>query len=305
MVKVSVVIPTYKRSEDICRAVDSVLSQTIDSFEVIVVDDNGVGTEDGQKTARVMSRYDGDERVKYLQHDVNKNGSAARNTGIRAASGKYIAFLDDDDIYLPDRLLKMYEKLEGLDETWGACYSGYVKNRANKAKQYSAEKAEGDLFLQALMRSLYIGSGSNLFFRRSVVESTGFFNESFKRNQDLEYLIRVLENYKMAYVDEVLLETFFDIRPNSVSYAQSLEREALFRKNFDPYLARLNKKERREVLIMYAIDEARNALARKKIFHALKIIIKERVPLSVIFKYIKYAKNRKKTGTSYGFVVKL
>jgi len=205
-VKVSVIVPTYKRSEDIARAVDSVLAQTIDSFEVIVVDDNGVGTEDGEKTAEVMKKYEGDTRVKYLRHEVNKNGSAARNTGIRASEGDYISFLDDDDTYCPGRLLAMYNKLESLDDSWGACYTGYVKYMANGKKQYSAEKNEGDLFLQALMRSLYIGSGSNLFFSRKAVEDIGLFDESFRRNQDLEYLARILKKYKMAYVDEVLNE---------------------------------------------------------------------------------------------------
>ena len=108
MVKVSVIIPTYKRSTVICRAVDSVLAQTLDSVEVIVVDDNGIGTEAGIKTAEVMEKnYSDNTKVHYIQHEKNKNGSAARNTGIRAAHGEFISFLDDDDIYLPERLEKM------------------------------------------------------------------------------------------------------------------------------------------------------------------------------------------------------
>ena len=103
-----------------------------------------------------MAKYKDDDRVKYLQHEINKNGSAARNTGIRVAVGKYISFLDDDDIYLPMRLEKMYNKMETLDDSWGACYTGYIKNMENGTKQFSAEKNEGDLFRQALMRSLYI-----------------------------------------------------------------------------------------------------------------------------------------------------
>ena len=191
-VKVSVIIPTYKRSEDIARAVDSVLAQTIDSFEVIVCDDNGIGTEGGEKTAQVMAQYADDPRVIYCRHEVNKNGAAARNTGLAVARGEYIAFLDDDDTYRPERLQKMYDKMESLDETWGACYTGYVQHKANGTDQYSGETNEGDLYVQALMRALYIGTGSNLFFSRAAVEETGLFDVSFRRNQDLEYLARVL-----------------------------------------------------------------------------------------------------------------
>ena len=168
-VKVSVIIPTYKRTEDIYRAIDSVLSQTLEDIEVIVVDDNGVDTEAGKKTASAMQRYKDESRVIYLQHQVNKNGSAARNTGIKAAKGDYISFLDDDDVYHPERLERIVARMDTLDDTWGACYTGYVKHQPNGTDQYSAETVEGDLFIQALMRSLFIGTGSNLFLILSVV----------------------------------------------------------------------------------------------------------------------------------------
>ena len=87
-IKVSVIIPTYKRSRDILRAVESVLSQTIDSFEVIVVDDNGIGTIEGEETAKIMQRYVNENRLTYIRHEHNLNGAVARNTGIKRAVGK-------------------------------------------------------------------------------------------------------------------------------------------------------------------------------------------------------------------------
>lgn len=304
-IKVSVIIPTYKRSEDICRAVDSVLNQTMTECEAIVADDNGIGTNEGNATALVMKKYQGNPRVVYLQHEVNKNGSAARNTGIRAAKGDYIAFLDDDDAYLPERLQKMCEKMDSLDESWGACYTGYVKHQANGTDQYSAEKVEGDIFVQTLMRSFYIGTGSNLFFRRSVIDDIGLFDESFKRNQDLEYLVRVLKKYKMAYVDEVLMEAFYDIRTNHLSLDQSIERENLFREKFSPYLSNLSNKQQREIQIMWDIDWIRILFGRKKYMMAIEQFNKAKIPVKVIKEYAKYALDRKKNNTCYGFVVRL
>ena len=303
--KVSVIIPTYKRSEDVCRAVDSVLSQTIDSFEVIVVDDNGIGTADGIKTERAMSKYQYEPRVIYLQHEKNKNGSAARNTGIKASKGDYISFLDDDDAYLPKRLEMMCAKMDALSDEWGACYTGYVKHQQNGTNQYSNEKVEGDIFLQTLMRSFYLGSGSNLFFRRSTVEQIGMFDETFLRNQDLEYLVRVTKKYKMAYVDEVLMEVFYDIRTVCLTLDESKKREDNFRTKFSSHLEKLSSKDRRAVLAMWNIDWARLLIIRKKYISAMTQIIKRHIPIKALLGYIKYAINRKKNNTCYGYIVKL
>ena len=304
-IKVSTIIPTYRRSEDVARAVDSVLAQSLSDIEVIVVDDNGVGTPDGEKTAQVMARYAQDPRVLYLRHEENQNGAAARNTGIQAARGQYVAFLDDDDVFCPTRLEKMSAALDALDDSYGACYSGYVKHMPDGTDQFSAERAEGDVFVQVLMRSLYIGTGSNLFFRRSAMEDIGLFDVSFRRNQDLEYLLRITSKYKMAYVDEVLMEAFYDIRTAHMSFAQSVERERMFREKFAHYLTQLSDLRRREVLMMYELDWIRFCVGRKKFWQALKTAFRAHIPLRVFRAYLRYAADRRKNHTCYGFVVKL
>lgn len=304
-IKVSVIIPTYKRSEAICRAVDSVLNQTLEEIEIIVVDDNGLGTDAGKETAKAMAKYKDNPHVIYVQHEKNKNGAAARNTGIQIAKGEYVSFLDDDDIYLPKRLEKMCTKLDSLDTKWGACYTGYVKHQKNGSKQYSAEMHEGNLYLQTLMRSFYIGSGANLFFRKSVIDDIGLFDVSFRRNQDLEYLVRVLKKYKMAYVDEVLMEVFYDVNPSKVTFEQSLEREKTFRQKFSIYLDDFNEKEKREIKTMWDLDWLRILISRKKIKLAISTYLKSKIPLSVIYKYLLYIVDRKKNNISYGYVVKI
>ena len=301
--KCSVIIPTYKRSRVIQRAVDSVLAQTFDDFEVIVVDDNGIDSDEGRLTALKMLKYKNNARVNYIQHIVNKNGSAARNTGIKNAIGEYISFLDDDDIYSKTRLEKMVKKMDSLDNSWGACYTGYVKHMTNGKIQKSDETSEGDLFVPALMRALYIGSGSNLFFRRSVIEKIGNFDESFKRNQDLEYLLRVLSVYKMAYVDEVLMEIFYDIRTVKLTYEESCIRENNFRSTFAHYLKEMSYAERKSVIAMYDIDWIRDLLGMKKYSLAFISLIKSKIPIRVWFAYIMYISRRYFTNTCYGFVV--
>lgn len=304
-IKVSIIIPTYKRSQDITRAVDSCLSQTLDNIQIIVVDDNGKGTEEGEKTENAMKKYIHNPQVLYLQHDNNRNGSAARNTGIKASMGKYVSFLDDDDKYLPTRLEKMYNKMEKLDDSWGACYTGYVKHQANGIEQYSKEKKEGNLFAKALMRSFYIGSGTNMFFRRSAIDNIGLFDETFKRNQDLEYMVRVLSKYKIAYVDEILMEVFYDVRTSHITFEQSCDREILFRQKFSPFRKQLDSKTQREIEIMYDIDWMRACIGYKKYKELIKCIFRSKIPIYIYYKYFLYIIDRWKNNTCYGFDVKL
>lgn len=95
---VSVVIPTYNRAHLVGRAIQSVLNQTYQDFEIIVVDD---GSTDN--TEEVVKSFN-DPRIRYIRHDQNRGGSAARNTGIKMARGEYIAFQDSDDEWLPEKL---------------------------------------------------------------------------------------------------------------------------------------------------------------------------------------------------------
>ena len=95
---VTAVITTHKRKPDVVeRALKSVLKQTYDNIEVFVVDDNDPSFIERIATEEVMSQYENNPKVTYIQHEYNKNGSAARNTGWLHAKGKYITYIDDDD----------------------------------------------------------------------------------------------------------------------------------------------------------------------------------------------------------------
>lgn len=200
---VSVIIPTYKRPDTLSRAIDSVLAQTYPNVEVLVVDDNNPNTEGRQLTEEIMSLYENNDRVKYIKHEHNKNGSAARNTGARSSKGDYIAFLDDDDEYTPSRIESMLKRFSELPSDYGACYSRYLFRMPDGKQISSKEKREGGLFKEALMKDLIIGFGSNNLVKRVAYDAIGGFDETFKRNQDHEFLIRLLQQYKLGYCDEL------------------------------------------------------------------------------------------------------
>ena len=106
---VSVIITTYRNEALLPRAIGSVLHQTYRNLELIVVDDNDPQSDSRRATEAVMAGY---PSVLYLRHPENRNGAAARNTGIRAAKGKYIAFLDNDDLYFSGHIAQCVEALE-------------------------------------------------------------------------------------------------------------------------------------------------------------------------------------------------
>lgn len=211
---VSIVIPTYARPENLVRAIKSVLNQTYKPIEIIVVDDNGRGSPFQVETENVLKSYIEKGLVKYITHETNKNGSAARNTGSRASKGEYINFLDDDDVFVPTKIEKQVARLES-DSEFDACYCN-TKIYGKKRDIEWRCNLEGDLSLQILMRKNHFNSSAVLFRRKAIEEINGW-DERFFRHQDLEMQIRFFRNHKIcvACPDELLLEKH--TTPNVIS----------------------------------------------------------------------------------------
>lgn len=204
---VSIIIPTYKGSDKICNAVDSVLAQTYDNIEVIVVDDNGMGSTEQKSTEEKMGKYMNNAKVKYIAHEVNKNGAAARNTGIRASKGEFLGFLDDDDVFLPKKTEEQVALFNSLDDSYGLVFGPYIEHMTeNYTRTVLAENA--DNFLFRYLCNEIIACSSTVMIRRRVLEKVVQWDESFRRHQDLEFFARVAYNYKVACVKDVCIEKF-------------------------------------------------------------------------------------------------
>ena len=107
---ITIIISTYKGEKGIVECVRSALSQDYENYEVIVVDDNGKETVSQKETEQLLNEFKSNSRFKYVAGQKNINGSAARNTGIRNARGTYLAFLDDDDVLMPDSISRLSMK---------------------------------------------------------------------------------------------------------------------------------------------------------------------------------------------------
>lgn len=298
---VSVIIPTYGRPKYLSRAINSVLSQTYENIEIIVVDDNNPGTDARMETEKEMRQFETNTKVIYIQHECNKNGSAARNTGWRASKGDYIAFLDDDDEFLPNKVAAQVKCMEALDETWGACYTAYHVLRSGGETDYSGEKRQGNLYINALMRTLYIMGGSNLFVRRNVVEEINGFDESFRRNQDLEFLVRILEKYKLAYVDDDSLCIHMEIRDVKRTFDEIDAIAVNYLKTFSDRIDALAAKDRKKVIAVISLERARTAIQYKNYSSALRILRENHVRMDYIFRYSIYMVQRIIGKKSVGF----
>ena len=233
---VSVVIPTYKGSDVITRAVDSVLEQTYPNFEIIVVDDNAPNMPERIATEEVMHRYDDNKSVVYLKHETNRNGAAARNTGIHFSHGLYIAFLDDDDWFLPEKIEEQVRFLN-QHEQFKACYC--LAQRDGKPIQ--TIPYTGDVSKELLMMKSRMFTPS-LCFRKEALLAINGFDESFRRHQDYELLLRFFQKgFKIGCVEKVLVELGTGAGNNNPNGDKLLGIKNNFLKSFEPFINLIDK----------------------------------------------------------------
>lgn len=260
---VSVVIPTYGGSAYLDRCIDSVLSQSYNEIEVIVVDDNGSGTPYQIETSKIMKKYDGNPSVKYICHEVNKNGSAARNTGVRNSKGEYIALLDDDDVFRPDKIERQVELLESLPDDYAFVYCSHELYHNDVLVKTERAKNSGYLFYEKLLNKFSVQT-SGVLIRRKVFEEFNGFDESFRRHQDWEFIARVMSKYKIKADDFLGYTRYLYGRSDAMSPEQSKERRMHYLDKMQPYLSILSSNQREDFNNYHRIDIAFKYLKARK-----------------------------------------
>lgn len=207
---VTVITPTYKRANYLKNAIESVLVQTYSDFEHIIVDDNPEGTQSRKETAAVISEFS-DPRIKYIQNKVNLGGAGSRNVAIEIAKGEYVAFLDDDDLYLPDRLEVQVKAMEenGWDVSVmdGATYNYVTGEKVAERHQQLRNGMTKDELIRAHL--LYHISGTNTFmFKASFLKEIGGFVD-VPSCQEYMLMQKALDNDpKFGYIPEIHIKNF-------------------------------------------------------------------------------------------------
>jgi len=211
--RVSVIVPAYNAAVYLPFAIDSVLAQTYSDWEVVIVDD---GSTDHTRAVVDSYRPKLQDRLHYI-HQPNRGLPAARNTGIRAAHGEFIALLDADDVWLPHRLERGVAAMDA-DPSAGLVHARVV--RINAQGTVTGElKVEPEYMSGGIARHVYTRRAHivcpTVLFRRSCLQTAGWFDESMQATEDRDLWFRIALRYKVAYINEVL--AYYRLSPSSMT----------------------------------------------------------------------------------------
>jgi len=224
---VSVIMPTFNREHLISRAVGSVLNQTFRDFELIIVDD---GSRDN--SGEVIREFN-DSRINYIRHEKNRGVAAARNTGIKAARGEYVAFLDSDDEWRPQMLYRQIKAFGEASSDAGAVYTDMINIDNNKTRSlYGRRAKEGNLH-KAILKGFPVYL-QTIMVKKACLDQIGLFDEEFTIEEDYDFMIRLSGKFEFKYIREPLAVRH--LMPDSVSVKSMdniLNLEKLLRKHFD------------------------------------------------------------------------
>ena len=206
--KITVILPVHDRADVLPRAIGSVLGQELRDFELIVIDD---GSTDG--SAEVAQSF-GDERIRLIRLDGNRGGNVARNEGIRAATAPLIAFLDSDDRYLANKLawtVAEFERRPKLE----LLVDSFIKvqppgSRKAEVVRRNPVLDDREQFRRALFTRQLWKATPAITVKRQIAIEAGLFDETLRRLQDFDFLIRVSEMANCASTDEVLWVKYWD-----------------------------------------------------------------------------------------------
>ena len=194
--KISVVIPTFNRINLVARAIDSVLKQSLNPYEIIVVDD---GSDDGT-SEMIQNKY---KSIKLIQQQ-NNGVSAARNNGIKHAKGDWIALLDSDDEWTEKKLENQVDRLIKTPE-YDFCHTNeiWIRNgvRVNQRKKH--KKYGGYIFGKCL--DICRISPSSVLFRKNILDQVGWFDNQLPVCEDYDLWLRITSEYRILFIDDPLI----------------------------------------------------------------------------------------------------
>lgn len=197
---VTAVITTYKREPEIVlRAARSVLNQTYKKLELVIVNDYPEGKELSQRLSDALADLR-DSRVKYICHEKNAGACAARNTGILNGTGEFVALLDDDDEWMPEKIETM---INAFSEETGLVYSSFYLGDPKNGKVVTRGTKSGYIKNEMLCKNLVSGTSMPMI-RRKCFDDCGMFDVNLLSSQDYDMWMRITLKYPVVYVDKPL-----------------------------------------------------------------------------------------------------
>lgn len=205
---VSVVLRTYERPKYVERALESVINQTYSDIEVILIDDHSM-----DETPEILSEYDEQyDYIEYIRNDENQGHVTTLNIATEKATGKYVAFLDDDDRWFPKKLEAQVNRMEELDQEYGLVYGSWRLRDMDTGEitERVEPGLEGDIYWEVLKRGSgsVFGPPSAVMIRDTVFEEMGYFDEDYTRGAGQKYFRQIAKEYKVAYTNVLCTEHY-------------------------------------------------------------------------------------------------
>lgn len=204
---VSVIIPTFKRVDKLDVSINSVLNQTYQNFEIIIVDDNNPDTEYRKETEKFMQKYKSNKKIRYIKMKKNGGGAAARNFGINSAKGEYIAFLDDDDEFMPNKLEVQLSYM--LDNNLDASFSNEMvfdtDGKLRYRKDYKDFNKEN--ILKYHLTELIVGT-QTFMYKTSVLKAINGFDLMPAGQEYILMYKTIMAGYNVDHVDADLVKIY-------------------------------------------------------------------------------------------------
>nr|WP_246722809.1 glycosyltransferase [Aliikangiella sp. G2MR2-5] len=283
---VSVVLPTQNRAFCIERAVESVLNQTYQNIEVIIIDD---GSTDN--TAEIVKQWQGKVSYHFEKCD---GASKARNVGIKMAKGDYLAFIDSDDFWERDKLRQQVELLEKNPELGLSFTNGVIINENGKeGRKYEVIPHTGDAVfgLKEVLEDPYFGLPT-VIVKKEVIGKVGLFDEELKTAEDLDFFMRVALHFKVGYLHNKLVKIYVtegSLSSDDTSYEDNIKvvtrfvetnKKACLDAGFDveSALSNINYEYAKSLLWM-----GRNKAARERLIEAFR----HKFHLNIAYLFIK------------------
>lgn len=215
----SVIIPTYNRCGTLARALASALTQTVPPHEVIVVDDAS-----NDHTARAVAAFS-DQRIRVIRHERRLGAAAARNTGARAARGRWLAFLDSDDEWLPQKLARQLAVVGDTSSHAGASVTGYVIVD-NRNGDETAFRPPQTITVDDMAYGCSYSPGSTLIVGADTFAAVGEFDVTLARLEDWDWLVRLAQREALVGIPEVQAKIHKSGNPASRDITSSVARLA-------------------------------------------------------------------------------
>ena len=266
---VSVIIPTYHRAELLNRAVDSVLNQTYHDIECIVVNDNIPNDEFSKVLYNLLEKYKQDSRFVFIEQEKHINGAEARNCGIRNARGEFIAFLDDDDWWKPEKIEHQIEFIRAQPEVCGGVSTLVEFYSGGKSVRWSRPYQDGKIYLQILRREIDVTTCS-LLLKHEALDEAGYFDNTLKRHQEIQLLSFFTSKFELKLLPEFLTCVNCDDCVRNPTSQQLIEIKRDFFNSVKPIIDSFSNRDKRSIYTVHELEIALVEYREKNYIKALK-----------------------------------